>query len=265
MNSQKLPHPDQMKDLSAIERRLITLARRHRADYLRFLRRMKASARRNGRHTLAITACAISLFATTARAQSGYSAPELFNRANAAQRAGRFGPAILGYERAHLLSPNNSGIEQNLRVARERAGVNVPAIPTWQRPAYWLSVDSWALLGGSALFVACGMFFAIRYVPLHALRWIGASCGAAVLFATAAIGLRWNELDRAVIQNAQTTAHIAPAADAQSTFELKAGEVVTAQREYGDFVLVRTPDQRSGWVKKSDVERIIPSANLSAM
>jgi hypothetical protein len=33
---------------------------------------------------------------------------------------------------------------------------------------------------------------------------------------------------------------------------------VTAQREYGDFVLVRTLDQRSGWVSRSDVDRVIP-------
>jgi hypothetical protein len=86
-----------------------------------------------------------------------------------------------------------------------------------------------------------------------------------VLLAATAIGLRWNELDRAVIQNAQARAHIAPAADAQSTFELKAGEIVTAQRVYGDFVLIRTADKRSGWVSKSDVERVIPATNLSPM
>lgn len=264
MNSQKLPHPDQMKDLSAIEHRLITLARRHRADYLRLLKRMKASACRNGR-TVAITTLAVALFATTASAQSRYSAPELFNQANAAQRAGRFGPAILGYERANLLSPNNSGIEQNLRIAREKAGVSAPAISAWQHPAYWLSFNSWALFGSFALFAGCSLFLASRYVPPHAVPWIGASCTVVVLLAATAIGIRWNELDRAVIQSTQATAHIAPAADAQSTFELNAGEIVTAQREYGDFVLVRALDQRSGWVRKSDVERIIPSANFSPM
>jgi hypothetical protein len=265
MNSQKRPHPDQMKNLSKIERRFITQARRHRADYLRLVKRMTASVSRNGRYTLAITACAVALFTTTASAQSSYSAPELFNQANAAQRAGRLGPAIVGYERARLLSPNDSSVEQNLRIAREKAGVTAQAIPAWQRPAHWLSFDSWAVLGSSALFIGCGLFFAIRYVPRRAVQWIGASCGAAVLLAATAIAVRWNELNRAVIQKAQATAHIAPAADAQSTFELKAGEVVTAQRDYGDFVLVRTLDQRSGWVKKGDVERIISSANLSGM
>jgi len=265
MNSRTLPRRAQIKHLSQIERRLIMLARRHRADYLRLVKRMTASVSRNGRYTLAITACAVALFATTANAQSGYSAPELFNQANAAQRAGRLGPAILGYERARLLSPNDSSIEQNLRIARDKAGLTGSAIPAWQRPAHWLTFDSWALFGSSALFIGCGLFFAMRFVPRRAVRWIGTSCAVAVLLAATAIAVRWNELSLAVIQNAQATAHIAPAADAQSTFELKPGEIVTAQRTYGDFVLVRTLNQRSGWVKKSDVERIIPSSNLSAM
>jgi hypothetical protein len=256
MNSQKLPRGNALKNFSEIERTLVCLARRRRANYLRLLKQLKGPASKNGRRALLIGACAFGLLATNA--QASVSALELFNQANAAQRADRLGPAILGYERARLLSPNESSIEQNLRVAREKAGVNAPVIPVWQRPAHWLGSDDWALLVSSALFMGCGLFFAFQYVPHHAIPWIGASCGAVALLAATAIGLRWNELDRAVIQNAQAKAHIAPAADAQTTFDLKAGEIVTAQREYGDFVLVRTFDQRSGWVSKSDVDRVIP-------
>ena len=256
MNSKKLPRGNALKNFSEIERRFVCLARRYRAEYLRLLKRLKASASKNGRRPLLIAACVLGLLATSA--QADVSAPELFNHANTAQRADRLGPAILGYERARLLSPDESSIEQNLRVAREKAGVNAPAIPVWQRPAHWLGFDGWARLGSSALIAACALFLGARYVPRRAILWIGASCGAALLLAATAIGLRWNELHRAVIQNAQAKAHVAPAANAQSTFELKAGEIVTAQREYGDFVLVRTLDQRSGWVSKSDVDRVIP-------
>jgi hypothetical protein len=263
MNSNKLPRGSALKTLSEIERKFVCLARRHRADYLRLLKQLKAFASKNGRRRLSIAACVLGLFATSA--QAGISAPELFNQANAAQRAGRLGPAILGYERARLLSPSESSIEQNLRIARERAGVNAPAIPVWQRPAHWLGFDEWAMLGSCSLIVGCALFFGKRYVPRPAVSWIGASCAATVFLAATAIGFRWNELDRAVIQNAQTTAHIAPAANAQSTFELKAGEIVTAHREYGDFVLIRTLDQRSGWVNKNDVDRVIPKPFTEVM
>jgi hypothetical protein len=256
MNSQKLPRGNALKNFSEIERTLVCRARRRRANYLRLLKQLKGPACKNGRRGLLIAACALGLLAT--KAQASVSAPELFNQANAAERANRFGPAILGYERARMLSPNESSIEQNLRIAREKAGVNAPVIPGWQRPAHWLGFDEWALLGSFALFIGCGMFLAIRHVPRSAVLWIGASCAAMVFLAATAIGLRWNELNGAVIQNARAKTHIAPAADAQSTFELKAGEIVTAQREYGGFVLVRTLDQRSGWVSRSDVDRVIP-------
>ena len=262
MNSQKLPRGNALKNFSEIERRFVILARRHRADYLRLLKQLKASASKSGRRPLLIAVCVLGLLATSA--QAGVSAPDLFNHANAAQRAERFGPAILGYERARLLSPGESSIEQNLRIARERAGVNAPAIPVWQRPAHWLGFDEWAVLGSCSLAVGCALLFGKRYVP-RAVSWIGASCAAMVFLAVTAIGFRWNELDRAVIQTAQAKAHIAPAADAQSTFELKAGEIVTAQRKYGDFVLVRTLDQRSGWVSKNDVERVIPKPFTEVM
>ena len=263
MNSQKLPRGNALKNFSEIERRFVCLARRHRAGYLRLLKQLKTSASKNGRRALLVAACVLGLLTTSA--QAGVSAPELFNQANAAQRADKLGPAILGYERARLLSPNESSIEQNLRVAREKAGVNAPTIPFWQRPAHWLGFDEWALLVSFALMAGCALFFGARYVPPRAVSWIGASCAATAFLGATAIGLRWYELDRAVIQNAQAKAHIAPAADAQSTFELKAGEIVTAQREYGDFVLVRTLDQRSGWVSKNDVDRVIPKAFTEVM
>jgi hypothetical protein len=262
MNSQKLPRGNALKNFSEIERKFVCLARRRRANYLRLLKRLKASASKNARPLL-IAACVLGLLTTSA--QAGISAPELFNQANAAQRADRLGPAILGYERARLLLPSESSIEQNLRVAREKAGVNAPTIPVWQRPAQSLGFDEWALLGSCSLVVGCALFFGKRYVPRRAVSWIGASCAATVFLAATAIGFRWNELDRAVIQNAQTTAHIAPAANAQSTFELKAGEIVTAHREYGDFVLIRTLDQRSGWVNKNDVDRVIPKPFTEVM
>ena len=229
------------------------------------LKRISASICWNRRRTLMITACAVALLATTANAQSRFSAPALFNQANSAQREDRLGPAILGYERARFLSPNDPSIKQNLRIAREKAGVNAPAIRLWQRPVHWLGFDDWAVIGSCALFIGCALFFGIQYLPRRAARWICAGCGTALLIAATAVGLRWNELDRAVIQNAHTTVHIAPARDAQGTFELKAGDLVTAKREYGEFVLVRTLDQRSGWVNKSDLKRVIPQTNLSPM
>ena len=266
MNVQKLPRADALKHFSQIERRFIisraTTSRRLSAS----LKRIRASICRNSRRTLMITACAVALLATTANAQSSFSAPALFNQANAAQREGRLGPAILGYERARLLSPNESSIKQNLRIAREKAGVNAPAIPLWQRPAYWLGFDGWASHRKlCALHRLCVVFRNCNTFHVARQSGLAASCGTLRFDRR---GGDWSSLERTRSRGDSKRAHnvhIAPAADAQGTFELKAGDLVTAKREYGDFVLVRTLDQRSGWVNKSDLERVIPKTNLSPM
>lgn len=270
--SKRLPRPDAMKGFSAIERRFLCLARHHRAEYLHLMKRLKSVASKK-RRRLMIAACTIGLLAAgttnvqAVNVSSGVSVAALFNEANAAQRADRPGAAILGYERARLLAPHDSEIEQNLRIARERAGVNAPVTSVWERPAHWFGFNGLALLGSSALLISCALFFGRQYVPSLSRRTatsIAAACGAVILFTGSSMALRWTELDRAVIQNALTTVHIAPATNAQSTFELKAGDLVTTKRKHGDFVLVRTLDHRSGWVNKAELERVIP-ANLSPM
>ena len=54
---------------------------------------------------------ALALFGAAshaAQAPSGYSAPALYNRANAYARAGKPGLAVLNYERAKLLEPKDA-------------------------------------------------------------------------------------------------------------------------------------------------------------
>ena len=235
MKSNKLPRGNALKNFCEIERKFVCLARRHRADYLRLLKQLKASASKNGRRTFLIGACALSLLAVSA--QAGVSAPELFNQANAAQREGRFGPAILGYLSCTIaLTHRIIDRTKPARWGREKAEVNAPAIPVWQRPVHWLGFDEWTLLGTPLYSWVVPCFSQLAMCRVLTVPWIGASGGAMAFLAAAAIGLRWNELNRAIIQNQQAKAHIAPAANAQGTFKLKAGEIVTAQREYGDFV-----------------------------
>ncbi len=59
-------------------------------------------------------------------AQSGNSAPVLFNLGNAWLRLGKPGSAILAYERALVLAPHNPAIETNLAEARLHADLVEP-------------------------------------------------------------------------------------------------------------------------------------------
>ncbi len=243
------------------------MARRLRPEYWHRLTRVKALGRVAKHGSLIVVfACGFLAAGTVnaAVAPTAVSAPALFNEANAAQRAGRLGPAILDYERAHLLAPHDEAIRQNLRAAQQKAGVVAPAIPMWQRPAHWLSFDDLAGLASISLLLFGLLFFGTRLIPTNfrgLSHGVASLLGVSALLAASAITVCWPELDRAVIVGTQPVAHIAPATDAATTFELKPGELVQAEKTYGDFVRIRAADGRSGWVSKSEVEKIVPAAS----
>jgi hypothetical protein len=257
------PTPN-MKQLSPDEQKVLLMAQRHRAEYWRRLKRVKAVGK-NTRNTILFAACAFGLAIGSASLRAaetpGVSVPALFNEGNADQRAGRIGSAILNYERAQWLAPRDQAIAQNLHAAREKAGVAAATVPAWQRPAHALSFDGLTVLASISLLLFSLLVFGTRLIPttLRGLaRGVSTTLGVTALLAASAVAARWPELDRAVVQGNHATAHIAPAASSGSAFELKSGELVTTRRAHGDFVLVRTLDQRSGWVARSAVERIIP-------
>ena len=251
-----------VKHLSPGERKVFHTGIRNREKFWRRMKRLRAVG--NGlKRSLLFTLCVGLFFAgNAATAQPGVSAPALFNEANAAERAGRLGPAILGYERASLLAPGDPAIAQNLHAAREKAGVSAPAVPVWQRPAHTLSLDGLAVLASVSLLIVSLLFFGVRLIPAtqrNLIRGVAASFGVIALVASLSVVVRWPELTRAVIVGARSTARIAPAGNAEKSFELKSGELVQAGKRYGQFVLVRASDGRSGWVSRGEVENIIPS------
>ncbi|MGI8436318.1 MAG: SH3 domain-containing protein [Chthoniobacterales bacterium] len=215
--------------------------------------------------TLLLAAGAATLFVIGAQpAAAAESAPALYNAGNAAQRAGCFGPAILDYERAHLLAPNDPSIARNLQLAREKAGVAKPEIPAWQRPAHVLSLNGLAALTSVSLVLCCLIYFCAPFFAANRTRLargLEIAFGAVVVLAVVALAMRWPESQRAVIiVGGQPTARIAPAAEAASVFEVKPGEIVQTESVYGNFVRVRNTAGQSGWISRAEVKKIIPPA-----
>jgi tetratricopeptide (TPR) repeat protein len=187
-------------------------------------------------------------------AHNGYSAPVLFNLGNAFYRAGRFGAAILNYERALVLAPQDPNVAANLRLAREQAGVTAPLPNAIEQAARALSPNTIAWMGSAALAAFCLALGLRRFRPQFSPAKVIVGIAAGVLLTVAAMfALRWREFNQAIVTVAQAPARIAPASTAAETFALKAGEPVTAGKTYGQFILVRTPDGRSGWVSRQEI------------
>jgi hypothetical protein len=78
------------------------------------------------------------------------------------------------------------------------------------------------------------------------------------LFASlAAIGVRWGELNRAIVIAKEAEARISPVTVGQPIFTLPEGTTVNIVRPHARFTLIRTSDGRQGWVARDLIESVV--------
>jgi hypothetical protein len=190
-----------------------------------------------------------------------YSADGLYNLANDYARAGKPGLAVLNYERAELLAPNDEDIRANLEYVR--ASAHVP--PTERRgrlarlagaigpsAAAWIGVLGVALIGiglHARRLTPRWRRLAIAGIPLGGLLMVTTVSSAMLL------GPKMRE---AVVLVHETPARVAPAPMGDTAFVLREAETVTMVADHDEFVLIRTGDGRSGWVSRADVGAVVP-------
>jgi hypothetical protein len=189
-----------------------------------------------------------------------YSADNLYNLANQYARAGKPGLAVLNYERAALLAPNDPDITSNLEYVRATAQVQPEPRTRFSRfarltsptTAAWLGVMGVALLGGGLLASKATR----RY---RALRVIATLLGIADIALTISNAtLLWPRLHEAVILINQTPARVSPVPMGDTAFVLREAETVTITAEHEDFTLIRTRTGRTGWVARANVAAVVP-------
>jgi hypothetical protein len=189
-----------------------------------------------------------------------YSADGLYNLANQYARAGKPGLAVLNYERAALLAPNDPDITSNLEYVRATAQVSTEPRTRFTRfarltnptTAAWLGVMGVALLGGGLLAGKATR----RY---RALRVIATLLGIADIALTiSSATLLWPRLHEAVILINQTPARVTPVPMGDTAFVLREAETVTMAAEHEDFILIRTRTGRTGWVARASLGAVVP-------
>jgi hypothetical protein len=189
-----------------------------------------------------------------------YSADGLYNLANAYARAGQPGLAVLNYERAALLAPDDPDINANLQYVRASAHVPMEprspliriAVATGPTAAAWIGVLGIVLIG----------------IGLHARRiapgvsWLRAAIiplGVVFVTWTGANALRLgSRMHDAVVLVPQTPARVSPVPMGDTAFVLREAETVTMTAEHDEFMLIRTRDGRAGWVAGTDLGAVVP-------
>jgi hypothetical protein len=207
----------------------------------------------------------LALWAGQAFAQPSpppYSADGLYNLANSYARAGKPGLAVLGYERAALLAPDDPDINANLAYVRASAHVSIKPRSRFARLAQAMTmrptVVAWLGVLGIAL---VGMGLVARRVVSRFL-WIpdGAVLLGITLSALTASNavLLWPRMHEAVVLIDRTPVRVSPAPMGDAAFVLREAESVTITAEHEDFILIRTGGGLSGWVARANIGAVVP-------
>ena len=208
---------------------------------------------------------ALVCFASVRSLQAGadtdaYSAPTLFNQANAYAREGKTAFAIASYERAQLLAPGDLNIRSNLQWVREKAGLPTLSESWLDRTVSWASPNTLASLGCLGLILAgAGILGMVSLSQGRLLLRLAIFAGTVLmaLSITSAV-ITWQKCDEAVVITPDAPARISPTTLGETSFKLHSGELITLHGRYHDFVLVNDTAGHSGWVRQSDLAPLIP-------
>jgi hypothetical protein len=194
------------------------------------------------------------------RQPTSYSAASLYNVGNAYARAGKPGPAVLNYERAWLLTPNDPDIEANLHRVREAAGLTPESPSRFERIAAIAGPQILAWVGLVGLLISGGSLVAGRLYPGRRRLLAGAALAGIVLMGMTlcnAIAL-WPTLHAAVVIAPSAPVRVAPVANEEPSFVLPEAQLVAVTAEHDGFVLIQTKAGRTGWVPEANLALVVP-------
>jgi hypothetical protein len=193
-------------------------------------------------------------------AQGVYVAAGLYNAANAYARAGKPGMAVLNYERARLLAPNDPDIEANLRLVRESLRLPSESPHALASAATLASPTLLAWLGVVGLLIVGVSLLAGQIYSRHRIiRRAAMVLGVAMITLPVANGVvLWPRLHEAVVISANAAVRVSPAPMGEPLFVLPEAEIVTMTAEHEGFVLVQTRAGRIGWAARASLAPVVP-------
>jgi tetratricopeptide (TPR) repeat protein len=196
----------------------------------------------------------------------GYESSELYyNLGNCYYKLNKVPAAILQFERAKRLDPDDEDIAHNLGLANLRVVDRVDPIPQlfyvtwWRKWADLGSADRWAVLGISSLWLAI-LLGAALFLPYQSfvLRRVFSSLAMlALVFFLLSIAAAVDRHNReqnqryAIVFAASTQARSAPDPQSTNLFMLHEGVKVELLDHVGGWSKIRLADGKIGWIESS--------------
>ena len=201
--------------------------------------------------------------------QGLHSAALYYNLANAHFKQDELGKAMLYYNRALRLRPNDEDIRHNLEYAEQSTKDSIEEIPefflkTWIKSLRGaLSCTVWSILSLLMLVaaLACGLLYLLaQRLSLRKIGFYLMTVTALLFVVTTAFA--WSERNmlversEAIIMNSAVSIKSSPDRSATELFVLHEGTKVTIGETIDGWAEVRIADGRKGWIEQERIERI---------
>ncbi|MDX1940653.1 MAG: tetratricopeptide repeat protein [Saprospiraceae bacterium] len=202
--------------------------------------------------------------------KQGYHSEALYyNLGNSYYRTGKLGKAILFYQRALLLDPNDADTQHNLQVVQSHLQNDIEALSPFFLTKWFnnlsleLSTNTWSILALMSLWLGIvGLAFWLLG-KVRRIKKNGFIAGVLLIllsfiaFAIAGHRARLeNDSQRAVVLQPKASLHSSPDAQSAVIIEIYEGITLDLLDKIGDWYKVSLPNGEEGWLLKGSFERI---------
>jgi tetratricopeptide (TPR) repeat protein len=203
------------------------------------------------------------------RQSQGESAELYYNLGNAYYRTGDIAQAILNYNRALLLAPNNDDAQFNLQVAQRKVVDNVDVTSVFFLKQWinnlgdLLTSDGWAIMSIVLFILSLSTFLLFVFGRFRSIRKTAFNIAVASLiitFVSLAYAIKQsNKVQNCtdgIIMVGSVTAKDSPSLSGKDMFVMHAGTKVTIRNEVSGWMEVELPDGNAGFIPTTNIEKI---------
>lgn len=197
------------------------------------------------------------------------SAEVYYNLGNAYYKTNQFTKAILNYERAKLLAPNDQDIQFNLDLANQHVVDNIDPLPQvffirwWNNITNKFSVDQWARISVICFIlflILAGFFFFTRNGTFKRISfWAGILIVVISIFSfnfAARHKKRITQHNFAIIVQPSVTVKSSPSDSGTDLFLIHEGLKVQIKDSLSGWMEIQLSDGNQGWLPDNSIERI---------
>lgn len=202
--------------------------------------------------------------------KSGYvSAALYFNLGNAFYKSDDLPSAILYYEKAHKLAPDDRDISVNIQFCNLKLADKIEQQPEFFVSRWWHSVillfpaDRFSVL--SVVLLLSGFLLLIVYLFTNLMVIKKASfytglvtilIGLICIFLASQQIAYFDTHHQAIIFSSSVTVKGSPSINAKPLFVMHEGTKVSISRQNGNWIEIELPNGNSGWITTEDVKDI---------